>query len=503
MRSVHARVAIVATVACVGVLSTTALGIDVAARMYHQEANQRLHLELASWLVKQYHFERGGKVDRDGAGPLFEDAMRVNPTIEIYLTDTAGRILAFNAPRGRVKLTSVDLTPIRALLSGVQALPILGTDPRNPAVPQVFSVAPIPSASGTAGYIYLIVGGEKYRGLLAQLRVSQVTRWVIIGAAVVLAVGLLCGLAAFWFLTRRIGKLAADMNQFSMSGFTLLPTATSDRASIDELDRLRRHFRRLSELVHNQVKQLRYSDQQLREAIAALSHDLQTPLTALGGYLETLRLQEETLSAQQRRQFLGLATVQTERLARMIGAQFELSLLESAAYPFEPQVGSLSDLVSDVAGELGITAQAAGVAITVEAPAESAAAWMDVSLIQRVLENLISNALRHTPAGGQVTLSVTRVADRARVCVSDTGCGIREDELARIFERAFRGSSTSRKNGTGAGLGLTIVQRIVELHGGQIAARNLNGGGAQFCFDLRVATHAPTRGLLAEVDQET
>ena len=128
----------------------------------------------------------------------------------------------------------------------------------------------------------------------------------------------------------------------------------------------------------------------------------------------------------------------------------------------------------------------------VESPAESVVAWMDVSLIQRVLENLISNALRHTPAGGEVTLAVIRAADRAEVCVSDTGCGIREDELPRIFERAFRGSGTSRKGGIGAGLGLTIVQRIVELHGGQITACNRDGAGAQFRFDLPVTASEPT-----------
>jgi len=140
MRSVHSRMAVVATVACVGILCVAALGVDMGARLYHQEANQRLHRELASWLVRHYGFERDGKVDREGAEPLFADAMRVNPTIEIYLTDASGRILAFNAPKGQVKLASVSLGPIRALLSGTSTLPIFGTDPRNPSVPQIFSV---------------------------------------------------------------------------------------------------------------------------------------------------------------------------------------------------------------------------------------------------------------------------------------------------------------------------------------------------------------------------
>jgi len=486
MRSVHTRVAHVVAIVCVVVLGSAALGIDFTARMYHQEANQRLHLGLASWLVKEYGFERNGRVDLEGAGALFAEAMRVNPTIEIYLIDPAGRILAFNAPVGRVKLTSVDLAPVRGLLSGTRALPILGTDPRNPTVRQVFSAAPIPGASGIAGYVYVIVGGETYRGLLAQLRVSQVTRWLAIGVLAVLAVGLLGGLAAFWFLTRRIAALTADMKAFSADGSTGLPAASAHSAGIDDLDRLRQHFRQLAELIQGQMKQLRSADRQLREAIAALSHDLQTPLTALGGYLETLRLQEQTLSSAQRQNFIALASVQTDRLERMIRSQFELSLLESAAHPFDPQEGSVSDLVSDVALEFGLAAQTAGVTLTAEAPVEPVTAWMDVSLIQRVLENLISNALRHTPAGGKVTLSVTRTADRSCVSISDTGRGIHPDELPKIFERTFRGSDTARRSGSGSGLGLTIVQRIVELHGGRIVARNLDPAGAQFYFELPV-----------------
>src|SRR5438477_2214340 len=139
------------------------------------------------------------------------------------------------------------------------------------------------------------------------------------------------------------------MKAFSADGSAGLAEESLHSAGIDDLDRLRQHFRRLAELVQDQVKRLRNSDRQLREAIAALSHDLQTPLTALGGYLETLRLQDLTLASPQRQRFIALATVQKDRLERMIRSQFELSLLESAAYPFDPQEGSLSDLVSDVA----------------------------------------------------------------------------------------------------------------------------------------------------------
>src|SRR5580658_8656026 len=102
--SVHARVGAYAVILGLVLAVAAILGIDTAARLYHQEANQRLDLDLAQWLVDEYHFQRDGKIDASGITSVFGDAMRVNPTIEVYLLDADGRILAFNAPPRRVQL---------------------------------------------------------------------------------------------------------------------------------------------------------------------------------------------------------------------------------------------------------------------------------------------------------------------------------------------------------------------------------------------------------------
>ena len=100
---------------------------------------------------------------------------------------------------------------------------------------------------------------------------------------------------------------------------------------------------------------------------------------------------------------------------------------------------------------------------------------MNVALIQRALENLLRNAIRRTPRGGRVTLSVSRTPTAATVCVADTGSGIRPEELPRVFDRAFRGADASREDRAGAGLGLAIVKRIIELRGGRISADSAPG----------------------------
>lgn len=474
----------------VGVLLAIAAiaGIDLTVRMYHLEANQRLHQELAGWLVNQYHFEQDGHIDVTGIAQVFGDAMRINPSIEVYLVDPQGTILAFNAPRGHVKLAKIELAPILRFLSAAPVLPIFGTDPRNPHAPQVFSAAPIRSGSTVIGYAYVVVGGELYQDMLGRLRASRILQTAAVGAGAVVFAAALSGFAGFWFFSRRITLLAADMQTFSRGGFTQLPEPRPNLATgsaVDEIDRLRENFSELAGVVHRQVAQLRNADTQLREAITYLSHDLMTPLTALGGYLETIKMAANTLSYDERDKYVDLAIAQHRRLSRLVRSQFDLAMLESAAVPFDPHHASLSDLVHDVGQKFMPTAKSAGVDLCVDVPAAGVYVDADVGLLERVLENLISNAIRYTAAGGRVTLRVRGDPDKITICVEDTGSGIAAEDVPHIFDRYFRGSNASQPRGDGAGLGLAIAKRIVELHGGEMTVTSSLGIGSTFNIYLR------------------
>jgi two-component system OmpR family sensor kinase len=456
----------------------------MAARLYHQEANQRLHRDLARWLVQQYHFVRDGHLDAGGVESIFGDAMRINPTIEVYLLDLDGRILAFNAPPGRVRLKRVALGPIGAFLAERQPLPILGTDPRNPEGRQVFSAAPIRAGDHDLGYLYVIVGGDLYQTWVTRLSSSHILRSAGLMAGCAAATGALVGLAGFWFLTRRIFALARSLREFKESGFLELPAAPGRKLSPDEIDRLQESFFELAQVIWRQLRQLRDADIQLRESIAGVSHDLRTPLTALGGYLDTVLMKNDTLSASERRKYLELAMAQHGRLARLVRAQFELALLESSTVTFHPQPSSLSDLINDVGQKFQTAAGAAEVALMVQLPMIDVQAFIDVGLIERVLENLIGNAIRHTPAGGRVTVTVSSQPNGARVIVEDTGSGIAPEQQRNLFEWPSRGSKSVQRSGEGAGLGLAISRRIVELHGGHIEVQSQLGGGARFHFEI-------------------
>jgi two-component system, OmpR family, sensor kinase len=500
LSSLPGRVAIVAMLIG-GVLGAAAIFlIDMGAQLYHQEANQRLHRDLARWLIQQYGFVRDGRLESANLPEIFADAMRINPNIEIYLLDAQGKILAFNAPAGRVKLGHADLQPIKRFLSTDAQLPILGTDPRHPDGRQVFSAAPIRWGARDLGYLYVVVGGELYQAWVMRVRSSRILQGAAELAVAIALVAVLSGLCGFYFLTRRVFRIGRALQEFKQGGFTDapqgLPPPKARALIIDEIDELQNGFSELVQLVCRQVRQLRTADMQLRESVASVSHDLRTPLTALGGYLDTVLMKNETLSAGERRKYLELAMAQHARLARLVKAQFELALLESAAAAFQPQPSSLSDLVNDVGQKFEEAANAAGLSLVVELPQPNVQVCLDVGLIERVLENLISNAIRHTPAGGRIVLAVRSDVGRALVSVEDTGCGIPVDQQGNLFEWPSRGNKVARRNPEGAGLGLVIARRIIELHGGHIEVHSMPGSGSRFELEL------PLAGL-AEAAQRT
>ncbi|MGH8238191.1 MAG: sensor histidine kinase, partial [Steroidobacteraceae bacterium] len=224
----------------------------------------------------------------------------------------------------------------------------------------------------------------------------------------------------------------------------------------------------------------------LRELMASLSHDLRTPLTSLGCYLDTLQLKDAELQPAERRAHLALAASQHARLRKLIEALFELARLELPGAEVDLQPASISDLVLDVAQRFSLRAAEQGVSIDARIPDDLAQVSADVGLLERAFENLIENALRHTPPGGRVELLVEPAGSQVRVTVRDTGTGIAAEHLGRIFDKSYRIGHARHERSAGAGLGLAITRRIVELHGGRLAVRSEPGKGAAFGFTVEL-----------------
>ena len=455
-------------------------------RMHWQEVNQKLNRTLAEHLVTKNILLTKGRVNEAVLKDLFHMLMVINPNIEIYLLDPKGAILAFSAPPEKVKRTNVSLEPIRKFMNQNATLPILGDDPRDADRKKIFSVCPIPAMGPVEGYLYVILSGEEYDTAAQMLQGSYILRLstgVVIGGLLFAA---LAGLVLFNLLTRRLRKLASAMETFKQSDFSepLNPPVHVQGRPGDEIDRLGETFNRMTDRIVLQMNKLKETDALRRELVANVSHDLRTPLASLQGYLETLLLKEGTLTPEEHRNYLEIATKHSERLGKLVAELFELAKLDSRETLPHVESFSLSELVQDVVQKFHLAAEKKKVGLHPELRNDLPFISADIGLIERVFENLIENALRHTPAGGTIAIALTPINGEVKIGVKDTGCGIPPEELPHIFDRFHRVEKHERSDG--AGLGLAIAKRILELHGCTLEVASLVNQGTTFTFHLPV-----------------
>jgi len=254
-----------------------------------------------------------------------------------------------------------------------------------------------------------------------------------------------------------------------------LSVRVSEQAPGD-VGRLARSFNRMT-------AELERAEQQRRNLTADVAHELRTPLHVIQGNLEGMIDGVYEASPEQ----LEATLEETRLLARLVGDLQPLSLAEAGELPLHPVRFAASDLLADAAANFAGQAAAAGVSLRVEGEAGDAALEIeaDPDRLAQVIGNLVANALRHTPAGGAVTLSAQAGPERVRLVVKDTGAGIAAEDLPFIFDRFWRGDpARTRQEGAGSGLGLAIARRLVELHGGTIRAESQVGAGTTFIIEL-------------------
>ncbi|RZL68515.1 MAG: two-component sensor histidine kinase, partial [Variovorax sp.] len=175
---------------------------------YEEEVVQRLSGGLAARIAGSSELMARGGLNQDAVRALFGKLMDVNPSVEVYLLAPDGRVVAQDAPPGRLKRERVDTAPIRSLLAGAR-LPILGDDPRRADGRKVFDAAPLKVDDQDAGYVYVVLQGEAHDALAANVSADSVLRTTLWSMALVALLGLLAGISAFWLITRPLRELTA------------------------------------------------------------------------------------------------------------------------------------------------------------------------------------------------------------------------------------------------------------------------------------------------------
>ncbi|ARU57824.1 sensor histidine kinase [Oleiphilus messinensis] len=457
-------------------------------RSYQKEVQQKLHLELADHLVHDKTLLQNGELNEEALSNAFHTMMILGPSFEFYVLDPEGRVITYSADPNKIKRMMVNLEPVTQFLSGTHRLPILGDDPRSINRQKIFSVAEIKHEETTAGYLYIIIGGEIYDSVVDLLQNSHIIKLGFSGLLISLLFSLIIVLWLFALLTRPLRRLADDMQRFRNNGFenAAIDISDWDGNSPDEIHRLGATFKTMAETLKDQYEQVKSIDELRRELISYVSHDLRTPLASLQGYLETWQLKHHQLPEAESEALIEVAMNNAQQMSRLVKQLFELAHLDSATATLNLEPICIPELVQDVLQNLKIEADEKQVALDINPKDPTLIVLADIEKIERVFVNLIENAIRHCEPGSTVSVTLAR-DEKITISVVDDGCGIPEADLPFIFDAHYRASNSCYQNRPHGGLGLAITRRILQLHHSDINVTSTLGKGTEFSFQLSQA----------------
>jgi signal transduction histidine kinase len=405
-----------------------------------------------------------------------------SPNTGMYLLDTKGRVLASSGdPKPHWDAWRVDLAPVRASLARDPSMPIFASDPDHDDKGCLVAARPLKRDGREVGWLYVVARAADIGTQTPELLKSYAIQTAVKVALLTLAIGVALTVAMIALLTRPLTSLTRVAERVRSGGFSapLCDTEFPFRDRNDEVGRLSRTFRDTLERLKLEMERVTQTDTQRREMVANVSHDLRTPLTALIGQLETIRMKADELDRDARERFFDAALNNAHHLRRLTDALNELAKLDNPELRIEREPIALGELADDLAQRYGIRAEAAGVSLRVTYPDGLPLARVDAGLIERALGNLLDNAIRVTPPGGTIELRIVRDGGDLRVEVADTGPGVPDEDQGRVFQRFYQTSKHRDQRGS-MGLGLAIVKRVAELHGGQVGLDSPPARGATF-----------------------
>ncbi|CAI1535169.1 Adaptive-response sensory-kinase sasA [Serratia quinivorans] len=454
-----------------------------SSTQYSQAVIQRLSGNLAQHIADSNPLLEQNGPNAKSVQNLFDQLMAVNPSVEVYLLDKQGEIIGNAAPAGHLKRQKVDLLPLQALFNGAN-MPVYGDDPRNPDAKKVFSAAPLKVNGQVEGYLYVVLLGEDYDALASHALHNSAVSMALWTSGLMVLFSLVAGGFAFYWVTRPIRRLTRQVSELDSGGIAAVQAYAAlpaDSGGRDEVIRLQQAFRSMAQRIAEQWQTLSQQDQQRREFIANISHDLRTPLTSLHGYLETLSVKSASLSDNDRQRYLEIALAQSRKVGRLAQELFELARLEYGVVKPQKEPFSLSELVQDVFQKFELAAGARQQRLLADITPGIPLVFADVCMIERVLTNLLDNAIRHTPQGGEIEVRLWQQAGKVLVQVNDSGPGIPQELRADLFVRP---SILSNAHRHASGLGLMIVRRILLLHDSDIQLVERPQTGACFRFSI-------------------
>ncbi|MBR9727545.1 ATP-binding protein [Shewanella intestini] len=456
------------------------------------QIQQSLHQELADHMAHINPLLSQGITSDAALKEAFHDFMLLGPSFEIYTLDPNGRVIAYDAKAEKIKTQRVDTAIIQQFLNGNE-LPILGTDPRSTDTQKIFSVTKLVNTDGLhSGYLYVIIGGEDFDSWQTLIQAeNQPQVWgATIGFWIVFA--LLLFVILLRYFTRPIDKLAKELHQLQ-SGAASGDLQLLQRArGGGEISQLSDNINTLLIQIHQQQQQVKRQQQAKHDFLLHLSHDLKTPLTALLGYIDTwLILPKDSRDPA----LIQYAANSGQTLQQLLGQLLELAALENGQIHAQLQQIELTDLLADIEHTFTPRANKLNVSLNFS-HIQSTSIYTDPQLMKRIINNLIDNALRYTPADGEISIYTQTQGDKQWLAVKDTGSGMHQHEVEALRQLSMNQNEDTEYKVENTlnfehdqplpqlGVGLAIVRQLLGLLQCKIDIQSTPGEGSQFMIEL-------------------
>ena len=329
-------------------------------------------------------------------------------------------------------------------------------------------------------------------------QVALVRRKLLASTAVAFLPAVLIAAILARFISGRLARIMAHAGQLARGNFRARLAQTDS----SEFGQLARTLNETAENLQQTVSQLQHEHAELeklervrKDFVINVSHELRTPLASIQGYTETL-IDGALNDPEHNMRFLGIIRHNAERLARLTEDLLTLSRIEQKRKKFEFEAHLAASLIHDAVEMVRPIAGKNQIRIVEEPAPPDAVVWCDSEAISQVLSNLMDNAIKYTPAGGEIALGARPAQDAIEFYVRDTGIGIPEEDLPRLFERFYRVDKARSRELGGTGLGLAIVKHLVAAHSGSIRVESAPGQGSTFYFTLPVESAALDRDSL-------
>lgn len=451
---------------------------------YVEESTQKLNKNVASDIIAEKFpsnspFDSVGGVNKVFFGDLMHDMMSVNRALEVYLVDEQGGVLYsvvlnHDAPNAAIK--KINLAPVKEFIKAKGEKFILGDDPRQTGKQKIFSAAHF-EKNGHSGYLYVVLGGVAFEQVTGSLFQSYAMQLGVGSTLIAILLAAFVGVISIYYLTRNLRGIIYTVKRFKEGD---MDARITEENSAD-MSILANTFNEMADTLTANIEKIKSVESLRKELVANISHDLRSPLAVTSGYIETLQMKNADLSTEEREQYLLTVQKSLTKLEKLVTQLFEYSKLESNQVETEKEPFLITELASDVISNYQILAQQKGITLDLKTEKNVPAIFADISLVERVLQNLIDNALKFTPDNGVITLAVKANKADVEISVADNGPGIPEEELVYIFER-FRKAEKNKSGG--AGLGLAIVKKIMEIHQSTINVMSKPNEGTVFQFQL-------------------